>query len=358
MYTIHDNKYSYNSLGVFSLMRYSEILESIQSQKILEAIDSKQYLQSAFDNRSDFKKTFDAFCDVWQPSHTQRLLSTYTLWRIGADPNVSDVFLVTGLNLETKRIEQWVFYKKDQDAEDMGDDLKGIVSNLRKTGIYHDLINDIVEYFTDDNGDNQDDEIEEGDADLDPTSLDNSTVLDEESSDLAVGDIVTVSSHPELTGGVISVIGRDSHEGMIHVVFDGGKYGWFPNDQVSKVQPDELDEARRDFDWYIIPATMTLYQARVVDIYKAISEWGKGTIYVCSKVESKAGGDKERMLFVASSGTPYYKLGQEYHAGHDQTGASKGYYKVINRVYFENNEIVSKDNDIGLNNKASVAVFK
>ena len=136
--------------------------------------------------------------------------------------------------------------------------------------------------------------IEEGDADLDPTSIDNATVLDE----------------------------------------------------------------AREFDWYIFPATIALYGARTVDIYKAVSEWGKGTIYVCSKVESKAGGDKERTLFVFSSGQPYYQLGQEYHAGHDQTGASKGYYKVVNRVYFQNNEIVSKDNDIGLNGKASLSVFK
>lgn len=275
-------------------MRYSEILESIQAKKLVEALDSKKYLQAAFDNRDSWKKTFDAFCGVWQPQYTQRMLSTYNLWNIGADPHADNVFLVTGLNLETKKIEQWAFYKNDQDAEDTGDDVNQMAKNLRMTGMVYELANDLIEYFTDKPGDYENDEVDEGTEDLDSTSLDDSTVLDE----------------------------------------------------------------ARNFDWYILPATMALYGARVVDIYKAISEWGTGTIYVCSKVESKAGGDKERMLFVASSGKPYYQVGQEYHAGHDQTGTSKGFYKVINRVYFENNEIVSKDNDLGLTGKASVAVFK
>jgi hypothetical protein len=124
---------------------------------------------------------------------------------------------------------------------------------------------------------------------------------------------------------------------------------------VEETADQELDEARwRSGGWVIRPATMDLYGRRTVDIKTAISEWGDGTIYVCSKEEN----GKSRILFVASSGDIGAKVGEVHEAIHDGTGASKGFYRVENIVHFDDNEIVSKVNDIGLNMKASVAVFK
>ena len=121
-------------------MKYNELLESIRyADQVLEAVDememNKRYLQSSFDNRSDFKKTWDKFCDVWNPDATQRMLSRYQLWRIGGDPSVDNVYLVTGLNLDTKTAEQWVFYVNDMDAEYTGDDIDQFASNLRHMGL-------------------------------------------------------------------------------------------------------------------------------------------------------------------------------------------------------------------------------
>lgn len=110
--------------------------------------------------------------------------------------------------------------------------------------------------------------------------------------------------------------------------------------------------------WSILPATMALYNKRTVDIKTANSTWGEGTVLVCEVTGSNG---KDRLAFVHSAG--HYDnyvsyVGKLYAAHHDQTGASKGYYKVVNVVGFKNNEIENKVNDIGLNVKASLAVFK
>jgi hypothetical protein len=134
---------------------------------------------------------------------------------------------------------------------------------------------------------------------------------------------------------------------------------------VQSVSEDqEVDEARnsmadyrRSKGWAILPATMVLYGKRVVDIKTAASEWAPHdeTILVCMKV------DDERITFLASSGPSKNWMGElntTHECFHDQTQASKGYYKVLNIVGFRDGEIVDKVNDIGLNVKASVAVFK
>lgn len=103
--------------------------------------------------------------------------------------------------------------------------------------------------------------------------------------------------------------------------------------------------------WYILPATMELYNRRTVDIIKAASEWGDAVIYVCKN-------DQNRTCFVSSSGDLGYKVGSRHRAYHDQTRASKGTYEIINIVTIKNGEIVDKKNDLGINEKASLAVFK
>lgn len=115
-----------------------------------------------------------------------------------------------------------------------------------------------------------------------------------------------------------------------------------------------LDEGFRG-DWAILPATMTLYGKRTVGIIEAASTWDKCSIFVCQK------DGESRLLFVSGSGEYEgygINIGQSYSTYHDQTGASKGLYTVLNMVYIVNGEIVKKENDIGLDKKASLSVFK
>jgi hypothetical protein len=111
-------------------------------------------------------------------------------------------------------------------------------------------------------------------------------------------------------------------------------------------------------DWVILPATMSLYGKRVVDIITAASTWDEETILVCEKQENDG---RVRLAFVGTSGGPEgysSKIGQSFSAQHDQTGQSKGMYKLVNVVHVVKGEIVSKVNEIGINKKASFAVFK
>ena len=118
-----------------------------------------------------------------------------------------------------------------------------------------------------------------------------------------------------------------------------------------------VTENRRERAWVILPATMALYGKKVVDIITAASTWDESvTIYVCSKTESSG---KERILFVSSAGGGVgAKVGESYDTIHDQTGASKGRYKVLNIVHIKDGKITSKENDVGINSKASLSVFK
>lgn len=112
--------------------------------------------------------------------------------------------------------------------------------------------------------------------------------------------------------------------------------------------------------WAILPATVALYGKKVVDIKTAASEWASDTsattILVCHKNEN----GRDRMLFLASSGDcrSQYKVGQSSETFHDQTGASKGVYTILNIVVFQGGEPIYKANEQGMTGKASVAVFK
>ena len=124
----------------------------------------------------------------------------------------------------------------------------------------------------------------------------------------------------------------------------------------TEIMESSLNEAKR-FDWHILPATMALYGKRVVDIITAASTWDECTILVCEKDEN----GRKRLAFVSSaSPAESYNsyVGKTFHAGHDQTQADKGFYKVVNVVHVKDGQIVGKVNDIGVNSKASLAVFK
>lgn len=114
-------------------------------------------------------------------------------------------------------------------------------------------------------------------------------------------------------------------------------------------------------DWAILPATMELYGKRVVDVYAAASEWEPGptTILICSKVEKDG---RRRYCFVASCGDSFdyfsKDVGKEFSTYHDQTLASKGFYRIENVVVIQNGEMVKCDSLEGVHVKASLAVFK
>lgn len=120
----------------------------------------------------------------------------------------------------------------------------------------------------------------------------------------------------------------------------------------------ELSEHYRQHDWTILPATMTLYNKRTVDIITAASEWAPRptTILICIKLGEK------RFLFVSSSGDAFnhYKddIGKMFHTVHDQTQASKGMYKLVNVAVIKDSKIEKSVNDTGLDAKASLSVFK
>lgn len=111
-------------------------------------------------------------------------------------------------------------------------------------------------------------------------------------------------------------------------------------------------------DWVILPATMALYNRRTVDIITAASTWQPDatTILICTKPGEK------RFLFVSSAHDSFdhYKkeIGKTFHAVHDQSGASKGMYKLINVAVIKDGKIVKNANEEGLKAKASLSVFK
>lgn len=131
------------------------------------------------------------------------------------------------------------------------------------------------------------------------------------------------------------------------------------------ISEDELDEeqldeygnkmSRMSGGWVILPATMALYGKRAVTLDEAVAEWGTGSIYICTKEEN----GKNRVLFVFTSGqAPFSAVTSTHEAFHDQTGASKGFYTVMNVVHYQNGERTGSANQFGLNVKASLAVFK
>jgi hypothetical protein len=121
-----------------------------------------------------------------------------------------------------------------------------------------------------------------------------------------------------------------------------------------------LEEGFRG-DWAILPATMSLYGKRVVDIVTAASTWEnhETTILVCSKVENDG---RERLAFVSSGSDDYDyyapNIGKSYSTYHDQTGQSKGMYKIENVVVLKDGQIIKKANEKGIKAKASLSVFK
>jgi hypothetical protein len=180
--------------------------------------------------------------------------------------------------------------------------------------------------------------------------------------ELNIGDEVKVTGNVFGQGEVGEIVGFDSKKYFAVVRMFDGDHSFSVADltrsDLVDDDMDELDEAswdRMSRGWIILPATMELYGKRVVTLPEAISEWGSGTVYICGKEEN----GRNRILFVVSAGGGVgAKVGETYEAFHDQTHASKGMYTVLNIAQFKDNEMVHSENNVGLNTKASVAVFK
>lgn len=179
--------------------------------------------------------------------------------------------------------------------------------------------------------------------------------------ELNIGDEVKITGNVSGQGQIGEIVGFDSKKYFAIVRLFDGDHSYNVADLTRSDltgDEEELDEAsweRMSRGWIILPATMNLYGKRTVTLDEAISEWGSGTIYICTKEEN----GKDRILFVASAGDGVgAQVGQTYEAFHDQTHASKGFYTVMNIVKYEDNEMVSKANNFGLNAKASLSVFK
>ena len=110
--------------------------------------------------------------------------------------------------------------------------------------------------------------------------------------------------------------------------------------------------------WAILPATMELWGKKKITIAECTSVWNEGTIYVCEN-------EQGRICFVSSAGVDIQgkePIGSRHATHHDQTLASKGFYKIINYVEYRkqpDGSISYKcDLPFDLTHKASLAVFK
>ena len=114
--------------------------------------------------------------------------------------------------------------------------------------------------------------------------------------------------------------------------------------------------SRRDNSWAILPATMELWGRRKITVAELPQVWENGTVFVCRNEDG-------RICFIHSCGTGYgLEVGESLQCYHDQTGTSKGFYKIANILRWKktNNEfeLLSADLPFDLNTKASLAVFK
>lgn len=111
----------------------------------------------------------------------------------------------------------------------------------------------------------------------------------------------------------------------------------------------------------LLPATKALWNKNKVGIDDIAKQWGKGkyTVQVAhvhgSEWERDRGG-KPKLRFVVGSGHGGYD--DKFHAHHDQTGAKAGYHHIVNNVHIEDGKVVHQDNDLHVNDKAAVHVYK
>lgn len=108
--------------------------------------------------------------------------------------------------------------------------------------------------------------------------------------------------------------------------------------------------------WAILPATMCLWNKRKITVAECASVWKDGTVLVCKK------DDRAGFSFIhGCSGDYGVKIGDFHRAHHDQTGADKGFYQIVNILHWklvDGKVVIEAQVPFDESTKASLAVFK
>lgn len=115
----------------------------------------------------------------------------------------------------------------------------------------------------------------------------------------------------------------------------------------------------------ILPATRALFNKNKVSIHDIANEpdWNEHELSVQiahvhkSHWEAKH-GNKPKVHFIVGYGHTKEPVGHEFTAHHDQTGAKLGHHTVVNVVHLKGGKIVHKANDLHIDDKAAVHVYK
>jgi len=106
--------------------------------------------------------------------------------------------------------------------------------------------------------------------------------------------------------------------------------------------------------WAILPATMELWNKRKITVAECASVWNDGTVLVCKK--------EGRLAFIhGASGDYGVKIGDVHMCHHDQTGAFKGDYEILNILHWKKVDgkvVITSQLPFDESTKASLAVFK
>jgi hypothetical protein len=105
----------------------------------------------------------------------------------------------------------------------------------------------------------------------------------------------------------------------------------------------------------LLPATQCLFNARAINLGRLNEVWNSNCVYVIRNC------DTEKLVFASSSGRlwdPKFVVGSQHFVHHDQTGASRGVFRIENIIDMQSGEIVKAENNVGVAEKAPLWVFK
>lgn len=103
----------------------------------------------------------------------------------------------------------------------------------------------------------------------------------------------------------------------------------------------------------ILPASRALEHGNKSSLDQIGQEWnGKMTVLAV------ADGDGKKKFVSGSGHGHYHNVGDTFRAHHDQTRQDLGYHKVENVIHIDGGKVVHKENDIGVNEKRPLSVYK
>lgn len=112
----------------------------------------------------------------------------------------------------------------------------------------------------------------------------------------------------------------------------------------------------RKGSWAILPATMSLWNKRKITVAECGEIWDDGTVLVCKKERNG------QICFIhGASGDYGVKIGDVHMCHHDQTGAFKGDYIIVNILNWKKVDgkvVITSQVPFDESTKASLAVFK